>query len=637
MTNGKSGGTPGKRLLGIRAPWGDIALAAMVAGVVVMLVVPLTQWLLDLLIGINIGLTVLVFSLALFIRRPLSFTAFPTVLLVATLYRLALNVSSTRLILLEADAGQIIGAFGNVLVGGDILVGAVIFGILVLVLFLVIAKGAERVAEVAARFTLDALPGMQLAIETDLRAGAISPREVTRRRAELERKSHYYGALDGAMKFVRGDAIAGLVIIFVNILGGIAVGMLRRGMSVGEALDTYGRLTVGDGLVTMIPALLVSTAAGLLVTRVGQEDRGVRLGEQMARQLTAEPRAMIAASLLMALLAAAPGLPAWPFLILAGLLGAAGAVSLVRERRFRLARGADSDRLPDVAAADAPAVLELGSRLHHSLTPSARERGGWSAVARLLADPLRQDLGLPIASVPVVAVEGTLGPDEARLTVRGAGAGRLDRPASLGELITTAVGWLRRSAGRLVGHDETQLLVDRLAETRPVAVRETVPRVIGVPELAELLSLLVRDGVSLSHLAEILEVVARVQPDAGLEDKLAQVRQRLAPVITSSLLTDARELDVAVLGDGVEAVLEQGLTTTAQGRRLALPLKVTSQIVGACERGLSELARPVLLVKPHLRRPVGELLAPSRPEAAVVAHGELEPDVQIRVAATIDV
>ncbi|HUT78558.1 MAG TPA: FHIPEP family type III secretion protein, partial [Polyangia bacterium] len=263
----------------------DLALAALVLAVIVMLVLPLAQWVLDLLIGLNLCLSVIIFTTAVFIRRPLGFTALPAVLLVATLFRLALNVSSTRLILLEADAGRIIGAFGTVLVGGDILVGAVIFGILAMVLFLVITKGAERVAEVAARFTLDALPGMQLAIDADLRAGAIGPREVARRRAELERRSHYYGALDGAMKFVRGDAVASLVIIAVNIAGGLAVGIIRRGMSAGEAIGTYGRLTVGDGLVTLIPALLISTAAGLLVTRVGQPADDLRLGEQVGRQL----------------------------------------------------------------------------------------------------------------------------------------------------------------------------------------------------------------------------------------------------------------------------------------------------------------------------------------------------------------
>ncbi|MBW2277853.1 MAG: FHIPEP family type III secretion protein [Deltaproteobacteria bacterium] len=636
-SGGGKNGSIGTRLLGIRGPWGDIALAVMVASVVVMLVVPLTQWLLDLSIAVNLGLTLLVFSLALFIRRPLSFTAFPTVLLVATLFRLALNVSSTRLILLEADAGRIIGAFGTILVGGDILVGAVIFGILVLVLFLVIAKGAERVAEVAARFTLDALPGRQLAIEADLKAGSISPREVTRRRAALERESHYYGALDGAMKFVRGDAIAGLVIIFVNILGGIAVGMIRHGMGVGEALDTYGRLTVGDGLVTMIPALLVSTAAGLLVTRVGQQDRGRRLGDQVLNQLTAEPRAMISAAVLMAVLAVVPGLPAWPFLILATALGVAGVFGFVRERQRKLARGGDVDLLHDLAANDSLAVLELGSELHRELTPAARERGGWTGVAQLLAAPIRKKLGVPIGMVPVAVRDDRTAPHTARLKLRGAVAGTLESPGSLDELLDAAGGWLRSGAGRLLGLDETQALVDRVAETRPVAVRETVPKVISIPALTDLLSMLVTDGVSLEHLAEILEVLTRIRPDATPEEKLEQVRQHLAPLITGSLLPLSRSLEVAVLGDDIEAVLEGALTTTTSGRRLALPVDLTSAITSACEKSLRGVERPVVLVKSHLRVPVRELIASTLPTASVVAHGEIEPDVEIRVATTIDV
>jgi len=635
--SGGKNGSIGTRLLGMRAPWGDVLLAALVASVVVMLVVPLTQWLLDLLIAVNLALTVLVFTLALFIRRPLAFTAFPTVLLIATLFRLALNVSSTRLILLEADAGRIIGSFGTILVGGDILVGAVIFGILVLVLFLVIAKGAERVAEVAARFTLDALPGMQLAIEADLRAGAISAREVTRRRAELERQSHYYGALDGAMKFVRGDAIAGLVIIFVNILGGIAVGMLRRGMGLGEALDTYGRLTVGDGLVTMIPALLVSTAAGLLVTRVGQPDRGRRLGDQVLGQLTAEPRALVAAAALMALLAVVPGLPAWPFLILAAVLGAAGATGLVRERRRRLARGGGESELPEPSAAEAPAVLEIGGLLHRELTPAARERGGWTAVSRLLAEPLRRELGVPLGLVPVVVGRGELPPRAARLRLRGAIAGRVESPAGLDDLLAKAHGWLRGGAGRLLGLDETQALVDRLAETRPVVVREAVPRVVSIPGLADLLSQLLRDGVSLEHLPEILEALTRVNAEATPEDKLEQVRRRLAPVITGALLDAERKIDVAVLGDDVETVIEGALTRTAAGRRLALPVELTTEITAACERALTGVERPVVLVKPRLRAAFRDLITPVLPGAAVVAHGEIEPDVEVRVAATIEV
>ena len=298
----------------------EISIAAIILLIVAMMIVPLAPWMMDLLISFNLCVSMLIFSLALFQKNPLRFSSFPSVLLMATLYRLALNISSTRLILTRADAGRIIGGFGGFIVGGDIIVGAVIFGVILMVLFLVITRGAERVAEVAARFTLDALPGMQLAIETDLRSRTISPRELTLRREALERRSMYYGSLDGAMKFVRGDAVAALVITVINVVGGTLIGVLRKNMSITDALDVYGRLTVGDGLVSMIPALLISTAAGLLVTRVAQGSGGENGADADGVELFSVPQALIAAAAMMLLLAIVPGLPVWPFLSAAALL-----------------------------------------------------------------------------------------------------------------------------------------------------------------------------------------------------------------------------------------------------------------------------------------------------------------------------
>lgn len=303
--------------------------------IVGMMIVPLSSWLMDLLIAANLAISMLIFALALFQKNPLQFMSFPSVLLIATLFRLALNVSSTRLILTRADAGRIIGGFGGFIVGGDIIVGAVIFGVILMVLFLVITKGAERVAEVAARFTLDALPGMQLAIDTDLRSKTISPRELTLRREALEKRSMYYGSLDGAMKFVRGDAVAALVITVINIAGGISVGLFRQNMNFIDSLNLYGRLTVGDGLVTMIPALLISTAAGLLVTRVAQGTDEDGLAEQLRRELSSTPNALLATATMMILLAVVPGLPAWPFLIAAAGLGAAVLIPRMGSARQR--------------------------------------------------------------------------------------------------------------------------------------------------------------------------------------------------------------------------------------------------------------------------------------------------------------
>ncbi len=669
---------------GLRERLFEMGLAVAVIAVVVMMIVPLTPWLLDLLISVNLGLSVLVLSLALFIRRPIAFTAFPTLLLVATLYRLALNVSSTRLILLRADAGRIIGGFGGFVVGGDILVGAVIFGILAMVLFLVITKGAERVAEVAARFTLDALPGMQLAIDSELRAGAVSPQEASRARGELDRQSRYYGALDGAMKFVRGDAIAGLVIICVNIVGGLAVGMLRHGMSAGQALDTYGRLTIGDGLVTMIPALLVSTAAGLLVTRVGQGDAEGRLGDQLGRQLFAEPRALAAASVMMFVLAVVPGLPAWPFVLLGVGLGSASILRFRRERRREMARGGpERDELESVGAG-ASAAVDLGSALFGELSAEARERGGWRAVAMGAAVSLNNELGLPIGAIPFADGADGLSPREVRLRVHGVIAGQIEVPPDcaltlaskerlegvgveprgqtgtnafwissgdtslaraadltvldpLDGIVSTVEAWMRSKAGQLVGLDETQYLLDRLGRERPVLIRETIPKAIELPALAEILAGLVVEGVSLDHLGQVLEVLSRGKKTSVSDDLLQQVRHGLAPVITAQVMNGRDSLRVVALDSDVEAVLEDGLSQTARGRRLALQAEVINEFVRAVQVAVDGQEHPVLLVKPQLRRSLAELLAVELSDLKVVAHGEIEPHIRVEIVGKVAV
>ena len=299
----------------------EIALAAVVVLIVGMMIVPLPTWLLDVLIAANLSISLLLLLTALFVRRPLSFGAFPTILLVTTLFRLGLNVSSTRLILLQADAGTVIAAFGEFVVRGNYVVGAVIFVLLTVIQLVVIARGAERVAEVGARFTLDAMPGKQLAIDADLRAGTLDAEGASGRRRELERESQFYGAMDGAMKFVKGDAIAAIVITVVNILGGLAVGVVQNDLGVEPALRLYGLLTIGDGLVSQIPALLISTAAALVVTRVVSERERGTLGADIGAQIFGDWRALGAGATFAGLLSVVPGLPLVPFAVLATLLG----------------------------------------------------------------------------------------------------------------------------------------------------------------------------------------------------------------------------------------------------------------------------------------------------------------------------
>ncbi|MES1164851.1 MAG: flagellar biosynthesis protein FlhA, partial [Verrucomicrobiota bacterium] len=307
---------------GVLARTADLALAGLVVAIVGMMIVPLPAPVLDLLICVNIAAAVTLLLVAIYVSDALKIATFPTLLLLTTLFRLALEVSATRLILLRGDGGAVIRAFGNFVVAGNLVVGAVIFLILTMIQFIVIAKGSERVAEVAARFTLDAMPGKQMSIDAELRAGHIDHAEARRRRAALARESQLFGSMDGAMKFVKGDAVAGIVVLAVNIVGGLVIGVFQRGLDLSVAARTYTVLTIGEGLVAQIPALVISTAAGIIVTRVASEDEGSHLGKDIGMQILAHPRALGIGAGLLAILAVVPGMPAPPFLVLAALLGA---------------------------------------------------------------------------------------------------------------------------------------------------------------------------------------------------------------------------------------------------------------------------------------------------------------------------
>ena len=300
----------------------DLILVGCIGAMVGMMIVPLPTWLLDVLLTVNITMAVTVLMVSIYISSGTKLASFPTILLITTLYRLSLDISATRLILLQADAGEVIRSFGEFVVGGNFVVGAVIFLIITLVQFIVITKGSERVAEVAARFTLDAMPGKQMSIDADMRAGIVDFREARTRREALSRESQFYGAMDGAMKFVKGDAIAGMVITLVNIVGGLIIGVAMRGMSVGEAVRTYSVLTIGNGLVSQIPALLISISAGMVVTRVASEAEDTNLGKEVAGQVLAQPKAIAVTAGILFVIALVPGLPKIPFFLLAGLTGA---------------------------------------------------------------------------------------------------------------------------------------------------------------------------------------------------------------------------------------------------------------------------------------------------------------------------
>ncbi len=478
-----SGYADGRPFLPPRPSWrgAELALALVVVAAVAMMIVPLPTWLLDVLIATNLSASVGILLVVLYVPDALAIATFPTLLLLTTLYRLALNVSTARLILLQADAGAIIHAFGAFVVRGNYVVGAIVFVILTVIQFVVIAKGSERVAEVGARFVLDALPGRQMAIDSELRAGSIDAAEARQRRRQLARESQFYGAMDGAMKFVKGDVVASAVIVVICIVGGLAVGVGEHGMDVMLALKRYGLLTIGDGLVTQIPALVLSTAAGVLVTRTASEEAGTPLGAELARQLFGIPRAIAIAAAFVFGLALVPGLPAVPFLVIA-----AGLAWTARARARTLDR--EAARARERSALDAtrghaegefvPVVVPWGIELSEDLAPLLEEL---RARAATLPARLFEELGVPLPP-PRVGVRPELLAGHFRIVlfeVPGPIAYVADDEDPASVIPERAFAALRGRASDFLGLGETQHLLDELEQRAPAVVRSVVPKTVA--------------------------------------------------------------------------------------------------------------------------------------------------------------
>ncbi len=666
----------------------DVVLATLILLVVGMMIVPLPTQLLDVLIAGNVSIAVLMLLVAMYISGGLEFTAFPTILLVTTLYRLALNVSSTRLILLQADAGDVIAAFGNFVVHGNYVVGAVVFLILTLIQFLVIAKGSERVAEVGARFTLDAMPGKQMSIDAELRSGAIGQDEARKQRANLQRESQFYGAMDGAMKFVKGDAIAGIVITVVNILGGLTIGVAMRDMSATDALQTYGLLTIGDGLVSQIPALLISTAAGLVVTRVASENEGATLGGDVASQVFGNPKALTIAAAFLTILAVVPGLPAVPFLVLAVLF-------------FVIARRLDGAALPEEATAVVakeeaaretkarqamvPLVVPVSVEVGEGLAEAVAGPGGAGPLLEeevpLLRDRLFLDLGValpgvrarsmahlepegyviamqevPLASGIVhadrllaldtpavlasVGVEGEVATDPAT----GAPAAWVD-PSSAEVLEAAGIPALgpaaviahhlgavvRRRAGQLVGLQEAQSMLDQLERAYPALVRHVVPKPVSLSLLTDVLRRLVEEGVSVRPLREILESLATHAPNERDPVALTElVRSALRQQITHHHAVDG-VLPVVLLDPAIEEAVRDAIQRTATGSYLALPPAEARDVLEAFKQECPPEEGPaIVLTQADVRRFVRRLVEVELPDVTVLSYQELAPEVTVQ-------
>ena len=673
------------------SPGTDVGLALAVFCLLSLLILPLPTMLLDLGLALSITASVLVLMVALFLERPLDFTSFPQLLLLTTLLRLSLNVATTRLILSHGNegptaAGHVVAAFGGFLMGGDVVIGVILFAILLVVNFMVITKGSGRIAEVAARFSLDSMPGKQMAIDADMNAGLINERVARRRRRELEEESGFYGAMDGAAKFVRGDAIAGLLITSINIVGGLAIGLVRHGMAFGDAANTFTTLTVGDGLVTQIPALLVSTAAGIVVTKGGVEGRA---DTALVAQLGGGYKPLALAAGAAAVLAIMPGLPALPFLALAGLAGGGAWM-----RYTHPVPAGETDQAPAVPTpAEAPVseamrIDMIRVELGYGLLPLA---GGDQPKLTDQIKGLRRSIATELGFVlPPVRIQDNLqlGADCYVIRIKEIEAGRGELrplcllamdpqgglPAMPGErttepafglpalwvdpsqreealirgctvvdppsvLATHLTELVRETMAELLSYAETQKLMDEMPREQQKLVSDLIPTVISVGGVQRVLQALLAERVSIRDLPTILEGIheACTGSQRGIASIVAVVRARLARQISDSHVAGGGAIPVVTLSPDWEAAFAESLVGPAEERQLAM---VPSRL-GEFVRRFREVFdangadSPVLLTSPGVRVAVRSVVERLRPATPVLSQSEISPRVRVRTLASI--
>ena len=644
----------------------DIALVAGIVAIIALMIVPLPTWALDTLVAVNISGGVLLLLLAIYVANPLEFSVFPSVLLISTLFRLALSIATTRMILLHGEAGHIIDTFGNMVAGGNLVVGLVVFLIITVVQFIVIAKGSERVAEVAARFSLDAMPGKQMSIDSDLRSGLIDKDEARRRRRQLESESKLNGSLDGAMKFVKGDAIAGIIIIIINLLGGLAVGVLQQGMPVSAAAIKYCILAIGDGMVTQIPALLGAMSAGLLVTRTTDDEHDKHLGDAIGRQLTAKPRVLLVAGGLSFLFAAVPGFPAVVFGLLGLVFFGVGAMLTPawRERWERwigpklVAVRRKPAHAPELMFTDAipvrpnvPLLLELPAG--HLRSDDSRDLlHGLEGVL----DHFQLHLGLrlpridvhmvpaPPAQAPAPAVLGSSA--LALEPAAPAPAWRLmvhEVPVAQGDMVADGVAAalaaavreaLRRNAALFLGTQETNLLLTRASADLPDVVKETL-RALPLARVAEILRRLVEEEVAIRNLRDILETLS----DAAQREKDVFALTELVRIGLKRQLcyryAPTGRLGALLIDPSVEELLRSAVRVNGGVQQLALDPAQTTQLIQKFTQAIAH-HRPVAIVTAvDIRRHVRKLIEIECFDTPVLSYHELVPTLHLGVLAHV--
>lgn len=674
----------------------DIAVAAGLLIILSVMIIPIPPFLLDILLALTLSISVVILLVSVYSKKPLDFSTFPSVLLVMTLFRLSLNVASTRNILLRGGsegasaAGEIIRSFGEFVVEGNIVVGIIVFSILVIINFMVVTKGAGRVAEVAARFTLDAMPGKQMAIDADLNAGLINDVEAKRRRREVSEEAEFYGSMDGASKFVRGDAIAGILITIVNIIGGIVVGVAQADMDFSSASQTFTLLTVGDGLVSQIPALIISLAAGIIATRNTSEDA---LGAQVGKQFKVHPKSIYMASGVLFVFSLIPGLPKLPFITMGIMLAfVAYKIEQSNEKAEAVANQAKNEEVKDepesledllglelvelevgygiVSLVDSDQNGDLLERITHIrkqfaldwgvIIPSVRIKdnlelkpGGYSikikgveiAAGELMPDHfLAMDPGGVIEKVdgvettePVFGLPAVWITEDQKEDAQYSGYTVVDLSTVLATHLTEI---LKSNLHELFGRQELVALLEKFKEQYPKIVSDLVPEILTMGHVLKVLQNLLREGVSVRDLRTILESLAECGTTVKDTDSLTEfVRQSLYRVITESVKSEQGDVPLFTLDRSIEESIANNIIQTEQGQQVSLDPKVTQSILASLNERIEEATsmgeKMVVLCSPVIRSHFKKLTEKFIPNLTVISHSELSNEVNIRSLGTV--
>ncbi|AEF17346.1 flagellar biosynthesis protein FlhA [Thermoanaerobacterium xylanolyticum LX-11] len=664
----------------------DLIAAIFVVGIVLIIIIPVPSILLDFLLILNISLSIIILLTTMYVKDAMDFSVFPSILLITTLMRLSLNISSTRLILTSGFAGNVIHAFGSFVIGNNPIVGFIVFIIIAIVQFIVITKGAERVSEVSARFTLDAMPGKQMSIDADLNAGIINDKEAKERRKKIQEEAKFFGSMDGASKFVKGDAIVGIIIMIINIIAGLIIGMTIKGMDINQAINTYTILTVGDGLVSQIPALLISTATGIIVTRTASESN---MGNDVIMQLIKEPRVLQMTGILLILMAFVPMLPAIPLLIIGSLFTYLGFSNrkknltndeVKKDDLKELEEIRDPKRAYDLLQLD-PIELEFGYELIPIASSELLDR------IVMIRRQIALDLGLV---VPMVRLRDNiqLKPNEYIIKIRGNEVGKGDVYVNkylcmqVGEISSDIKGistrepafglpalWIddsekqkaemlgctvvdvpsvisthltniiKRHSDELLGRQEVKELLDNIKLSNPALVEEIVPKLLSLGDIEKVLCNLLREEISIRDMVTILETLADYAPTTKDTDVLTEyVRQSLKRAITNKYAKDGK-LQVITLDPEVERSIQNAINQTEHGSYLALPPDSMQKILKAVHNIIKKITikgeQPIILTAPIIRFYLRKLIEQISKDIVVLSYNELLPNVEVFSVGTV--